>query len=152
MNESVGLMMKRIVQRLGAQAETSMREKGLTPAQAKALLCLLEESNASMTQRDLALRLGISHPAAQELIARLEAGGCLRCRILRQDRRRRVIELTDAAYALAGEMDASMRGKEEQLLRGLSAAEADALRRMLAAVYENASQGEQEDQQHGQKT
>lgn len=113
---------QRFVRRFGllAQDQTPCG-KPLPPSQAHALMLLLERRGRGdeVTQRDLQEALGIDKSNVTRLCQRLEASGHLVQEVAVQDRRARILRLTEKGVKLATEVEAASRGRFARLLEGL---------------------------------
>ena len=88
---------------------------------------------APMSQRELAGASGVTEQTMSRVLARMERSGYVTRTPHDDDRRRHVITITDAgrsAFAVASDRELA----ESLVTRGLSASDAEELRRLLAVV------------------
>jgi DNA-binding MarR family transcriptional regulator len=109
----------------------------LTPRELWALTALREQPGLS--PGELGPRLRLDAPATSRLVADLRRRKLVEVRPDRQDRRRTRLVLGERGTALAERLATIDRECEELALRGLSAAEAAALREGLRRVARNLS-------------
>ena len=120
-----------------------MAEIGLTSGQADCLRFCLERGEGTVTElKDF---LGVTHQTAQGLVRRLADKELLTLRRDPRDARCQRLSLTAAGREAARQMIRSRERTGGRLLRGLTPAERQELIRLLAAVYANARQQEQEE-------
>ena len=145
--ELFGFRLAVLVRRWRRVAEISLQEAGLTDA-SWAPLIHLAESGDGVTQKVLAARVGIDGSSLVRLLDILERRGFIERRVDPQDRRARLIFLTEPGRrAVAGIRDVLAR-TDVELLAGLSDAE---LAGMLAAFDQIAERiGEKEARTEGE--
>ena len=138
MEYPVGHLFKIISDRLRAKAnaEKSMRKNKLTLSQVR-VLGFVADSSGKTTQKEIENHLEVSHPTVVGIISRMEKTGYLTSYIDPEDKRNKVVMLTDMATAISNQMRSDMMVREGQLLKGLSEQEISELRRMLNIIYNN---------------
>lgn len=138
MEYPVGHLFKIISDRLRAKAnaEKSMRKNRLTLSQVR-VLGFVADSSGKTTQKEIENHLEVSHPTVVGIISRMEKTGYLTSYIDPEDKRNKVVMLTDMATAISNQMRSDMMVREGQLLKGLSEQEISELRRMLNIIYNN---------------
>ena len=138
MEYPVGHLFKIISDRLRAKAnaEKSMRKNKLTLSQVR-VLGFVADSSGKTTQKEIENHLEVSHPTVVGIISRMEKTGYLTSYIDPEDKRNKVVMLTDMATAISNQMRSDMMDREGQLLKGLSEQEISELRRMLNIIYNN---------------
>lgn len=105
---------------------------GLAPAQFMTLLELWEEDG--QTQRSLTDRLDVEQATMANTLARMERDGLIERVAHPQDKRARIIRLTDRARALRDPAIAAAQAQNAQALAGLDAAEQAELLRLMGRV------------------
>jgi DNA-binding MarR family transcriptional regulator len=133
-DESVGWLMRKLVQSIVSQADRKLAVHGLTNAQWAPLFKL--HQGQCTTVAELARELGLDPGATTRAIDRLEAKQLVRRIRSAEDRRVVRIELSDAGREAAAQVPAVLAEILNQHLSGFDAAEwrqlLDMLRRMLA--------------------
>lgn len=81
-------------------SEAAASARGLAPQQHQALLAIRAAENRNMTVGELAEALLLRHHSASGLVSRLEKLGMVRRQGAGEDRRQRIVSLTDEAEAL----------------------------------------------------
>ena len=112
-----------------AHSEASLEQVGLRPRQL-VTLTLLRDAGPS-TQQSLATALAIDRTNLVGLLNELETAGLLRRRRSEQDRRRHIVELTEAGAAKLGEAERALARAEAELLHGLDEQERQTLYELL---------------------
>ena len=109
----------------------------ITAPQCQLLMYLDSRDGAPVSQRELEQHLGVSHTTVKGLLQRLEEKGYVRTAFDSSDRRVKHAYLTEEFYRMHAQAREAMRGFEEQLMSGFSAAETEQLRCMLERIYHN---------------
>ncbi len=117
-------------------AGPGLEELDLTGRQYAALAGLADDRPGS--QQELARVLGLVPGLVVGLLDELEGRGLVARRRSAEDRRRTVVELTDAGRALLARADALAERVEEGLLAGTAPAERDALHGTVHAAVARA--------------
>ena len=146
-NDSIGYMMRRIVNMVTAEIDHELEPSDLTSAQWVPLLKL--HMGVGSTVAELARSCQLDAGSMTRLLDRLEAKGLVRRVRSSEDRRIVNIELTDEGTAAAKKIPAVLCGVQNSHLRGFTAEEWQTLKSLLRRVFENASaiQSEREGQQ-----
>lgn len=126
--------MKRLVERLKAEASRVYRDRGIDFNDSWFLAAWMLSREDGITASEMAERLGISRPAVSQMTAGLRRAGLITYRGDPDDRRRRLISLTGKGRRTVGELEPLWREVDVvtremidssgvDLLRGLSAIE-----------------------------
>lgn len=113
-----------------------MRDWNVTFAQANLLMFLYDRGGAA-SQKEIEGHMRIKHPTASGLVRRMEVNGMLETRISEQDRRVKIVQLTDSARVHCEGIQAAAREKDRQLVYGLSPKEQEQLVTLLRKIYAN---------------
>jgi DNA-binding MarR family transcriptional regulator len=123
------LMRRRFVRAL-ADADT-----GVTAAEARVLAYV--EHYPGQRQATLAERLGVEPMTMSALVDRLEAAGLLRRLPDPQDRRAKLVELTDEAAPVAARIHEVALRLRRQAVEGFSQTDVDAVYDLLERMHDN---------------
>lgn len=134
--QDYGLMIKQISDRMSAAADASFRRHGLTSSQAN-VLGYLSARGGEATQKEIAGHLGVAHTTVLGLVSRLTQAGFLTWYPGKNDKRSRVICMTERAWKLDDVLARERQEQEARLVSGLDAQERDEFRRMLEKVCRN---------------
>ncbi|MGY4642795.1 MarR family winged helix-turn-helix transcriptional regulator [Cellulomonas sp. URHB0016] len=126
----VGRLLSAAARRVERDWDTHLAGWDLNHASQPALIHLVR---SPLSQRELAARCGVTEQTMSKVVARLERTGYATRSRHSDDRRRHVVSITDAGRRAL--VDASDRALAEQLVtRGLTPAQVDQLRTLLAVV------------------
>ena len=134
--ESVGFMMRRILNMVGDEVDHQLEPRGLTNAQWVPLL-KLHMGHAS-TAAELSRACGLDGGATTRMLDRLETKGLVRRVRSSEDRRVVKLELTDDGRAAAKTIPAVLCGVQNAHLHGFSHAEWEELKALLRRILANA--------------
>ncbi|WP_418958223.1 MarR family winged helix-turn-helix transcriptional regulator [Streptomyces tritici] len=115
----------------GARIRAALAVAGLHPRNA---MTLMQLAPGAMSQRDLAAALEVDPSQLVAILNDLESAGLCERRRDPADRRRHIVELTDAGSAALDQVDAAVGEAERELFADLTAEEQDVLRRLLDRV------------------
>lgn len=138
MEYPVGHLFKIISDRLRAKAnaDKSMIKNKLTLSQVR-VLSFISDSGGNVTQKEIEEHLGVTHPTVVGIVSRMEKTGYLTCHFDKEDKRNKLVMLTEMASQISVQMHEEMMEREKHLLNGLSEQEIAELRRMLSIIYKN---------------
>lgn len=133
----IGFLIKNIDDKLKAKANANLKEHGLTIAQGRVLSILAELKGANTTQKDLEEALGVSHPTMVGIISRMEAGGFVVCHQDTNDKRNKIVMMTEKAVAVDNNIEKVIESNENEMLKPLSDTERKEFARMLSLIINN---------------
>lgn len=136
--ESVGYLLAQVCKSHRYAVDASLNEIGLHVGQEMILAYLWDEDGRSQSQ--LAGALCVEPPTVTKMLTRMEQRGLIERRADPADARVSRVYLTDASRRLHGDVNAAWDAVETRLLRGLSADEQTALRRLLQTLLNNLSE------------
>jgi len=129
-------MMKQITDKIKVSADASFKTKDLTLSQVRVLEYLSGQGNRA-TQKSIEDYLGVAHPTVVGIVSRMEKKGYLVCYADPEDKRNKVVALTEKSVRISHEMQGEIMQKERELLQGLTEEEVESLYRMLNIIYKN---------------
>lgn len=134
---SCGTLIKQISDEMRKRADNQMRSQDMTMAQTGALLALYYAPQKQLTMKQLEKELHVAQSTAAGIISRLEhkglADGCSDA----EDKRIKLVRITQAGIARVLEAQRDMSCAEETLLSGLTATEREILYSLLKKVRES---------------
>ena len=136
LERDIGYLIKNINDKLKAKADADFKHYNLTLAQSR-VLAFLHSNGGQATQKEIEVFLEVSHPTVVGIVSRMEQNGHVTSRIDEQDKRNKIVKLTEAAEALGMDMEQDVFANEQKMLDSLSAEDVERLREMLLAVYKN---------------
>jgi DNA-binding MarR family transcriptional regulator len=134
--ESVGYLMRRILNSASQEVERELEPTGLTNAQWVPLFKLYLGS--ASTVAELARECQLDAGGMTRLLDRLESKSLVRRVRSCEDRRVVNLELTDQGREAAKRIPAVLCGVQNSLMRGLSVEEWKSLRSLLGRILDNA--------------
>lgn len=135
--DSCGTLLKQIHDALEKQANNSLRADGLTMAQVGVLLMLDRAEHRQMPLKELEKALHVAQSTAAGIVSRLEQKGLVECFGDAEDRRVKVVRLSEAGAGCCRTADARMAEAERQLLSSLTEAERDIFILLLRKVRDS---------------
>jgi DNA-binding MarR family transcriptional regulator len=122
-----------------ARLESVLRPSGVTALQYTALSVL--ERRPAMSSSDLARASFVRVQSAHELVSALDRRGLVERSVDPGNRRRVLISLTEAGYALLEAYDPLVTALEEEMLAGFTGADREAFRRFLVTGQHALAEG-----------
>ncbi|MGN0422032.1 MAG: MarR family winged helix-turn-helix transcriptional regulator [Lachnospiraceae bacterium] len=136
-HSDIGALVKNIDEKLKTRADADLKSQHLTLAQSMVLFYLCERENGQATQKEIELRLNVSHPAVVGIVSRMEQNHHVTTWMDPQNRRNKMVRLTPQARELESHMDELRQNWEKTMLSGFTEEEAELLKKMLAKVSDN---------------
>lgn len=131
---SCGILIKQIHDELEKQTNNALRSSDLTMAQMSALLILRQREECQMSLKELERTLRVAQSTAAGIVSRLEQKGFVEAFGDPEDKRIKMVRMTDAGKQCCGEADKSREQIESYLLSGLTGTEKDILLALLTKV------------------
>ena len=128
----LGYLLKHAQLRLAGLTASALAPFGITGRQCAVLIAI--DSQAPLSQQEVAHRLGVDRTTMVLLIDELESKGLVQRRRDPDDRRKNVVVLTDAGRTTLHEASSATAEAERLFLGSLSGDEASQLRQALRAV------------------
>ena len=136
---NIGILIHRIDRKIKANMDIDLNRYDLTFSQSQVLL-FLRLNEGKLSQKKLQDMMRCSHPTMVGLIQRLEANDFVRTYTDAEDKRYKIVELTDKALAFGNDMRKTREQNEKQMVRGLKKEEKEILLDLLDRVYKNISE------------
>lgn len=146
---SIGLYIKLIHNIMIANLDTSLKHFDVTFSQME-LLHLLKSRGGTMHQKQIEDIYGVKHTSVIGILQRMEKKGYLKVSVDSQDRRRRIVTLTENAIDFFEEAERRRMEMELKLTNALSLEERETLLILLRKLYKNLLTGK--DDANDQKT
>lgn len=132
----IGLLIKKLNDKIKASADASLKEYGITFSQTLVIEFLYNQGGQA-TQKEIEEHMRVSHPTVVGIISRLEKNGFVICFMEEKNRRNKIVRATDKAINMISIMHIETRKMEKELTKSLSESEITELRRMLTTLYKN---------------
>ena len=127
----IGLLSRLFDRRL----QEVLKSLGVAPGQFAPLVMLFEQDG--LTQAELCRRINVEQPTMANTLERMERDGLIRRKADVADRRRALVYLTQRAKDARTQVMEGVRGVSSRAVAQLSAADQDAIFRLLARMVEN---------------
>lgn len=134
---SCGIMIKQIHDELERQSNKAMRSSDLTLAQVGALLSLRAKSEKQMPLKELEHKLRVAQSTAVGIVKRLEQKGFVESFGDPEDKRIKIIRITQTGEHCCQDADQGMADAEQILLSGLTETERDIFISLLIKVRDS---------------
>ena len=132
----IGYLIKNINDKLKAKADADFKRYNLTLAQSR-VFAFLHSNGGQATQKEIEVFLEVSHPTVVGIVSRMEQNGHVISWIDENDKRNKIVKLTEAAEALSMDMEHDISSNEQKMLASLSGEEVEQLRELLLTFYKN---------------
>lgn len=132
-DKDIGYLIKNINDKLKVKADNQLKEYDLTMTQSR-VFAFLESKNGLATQKEIEVFLDVSHPTVVGIVSRMEKKGYLRTWIDEEDKRNKMVQLTEKALGIGTNLKEDMQKNEQKLLSPLSNEEVKSLREILIKI------------------
>lgn len=139
MNKGVGYLIKVIHEKIKVKADADLKRHNLTLAQSRVLIYLTERGGEA-TQKEIETFMEVSHPTIVGILSRMEQNGFLTTWMDSENKRNKIVRLTETALAAGKEITSFIAQNEEEMLVSLTDEEIRALEKSLSVIYKNLSQ------------
>lgn len=133
---NVILKMKCIEDKIRQMGDVVFSSYDLTGSQV-GYMSYIRASGGSISQKELEIKANVSHPTIVGVVSRLQKKGFVTVHVDANDRRKRIIQLTDKAKDVTDELKKGQENLNDTLLNGISSEEIEELSRLLNIIYEN---------------
>lgn len=136
LKKDVGYLIKTINDKLKVKVDESLKQYNLTLTQSL-VLAFLNSKNGQALQKEIELFLEVSHPTVVGIVSRMEQKGYITSWLDEQDKRNKIVKVTEQAKDLAVAMEQQMSSNEKALLASLSGEDVEQLKDLLFIIYKN---------------
>ncbi len=134
--KSIGGMIKYISDKVRQKADNNLKDHNVTLSQVRVLNFLWRE-NGSCPQKQIEDFLQVSHPTVVGLVSRMEQSGYIQTSVSPDDKRNKIVTVTDSGMSLACELCRYMEDIDKRMLVGLTDEQQVQLADMLYIVAQN---------------
>lgn len=131
----LGFKIKKINDMIEKGINHKLQELDLTFSQHHVLVYLKHQKNQTARLKELEKHFNVAQPTMAGIVVRLESKGLVRSSLLPDDRRVKVVTLTDSGSQLLHESFLSMENGEKLLVSKLNDNEKEELGRLLDILY-----------------
>jgi len=136
-HNNTGFYIKRISDYIEADANRALEQYGITFSQARVLIFLLRSQGKVVIQKDIEKYLELKHPTVIGILQRMEVKGIIVSDVDPQDKRQKIITLTDLAFDLEKRITDHVEDAEQRMAEGMTQEELDTIKLLLHKVYKN---------------
>ncbi len=129
-------MIKYISDKVRQKADNNLKDHNVTLSQVRVLNFLWRE-NGSCSQKQIEDFLQVSHPTVVGLVSRMEQSGYIQTSVSPDDKRNKIVTVTDSGMSLACELCRYMEDIDKRMLVGLTDEQQAQLADMLYIVAQN---------------
>lgn len=144
--EPIAFKLKKISERYLRDMNNRLKKDDLTYSQVTVLTFLDQRQEEKTSLKDVCEALHIAHPTGIGLIRRLSEKGLVESRVDPDNRRFRVITLTDTARGMLHDSFRHRQRLDQRLTEGLSEEETETVKRLLDRMYDNIKDETEEEQ------
>ena len=132
----IGFIIKSISEKFKISVDVATSSLGLTMSQMMVLI-ILERNEGAVNQREIEKALDVAHPTVVGLVSRLEKNGFVSCRIDPENRRNKIVRLTDKSRYALRHFEEGHRNFIKTVFQGFSDEETVELMRLLMKLRSN---------------
>ena len=137
-HDDIGYLIHQIDNRIKTNIDNHFKVHDLTFSQSQ-VLHLLEKNGGSMSQKQLQTQMNVSHPTMVGLVQRLESNRFVTTETDSQDRRNKIVIITEEATNFKNEMIRSREKLHKAMFSSFSENEKDTLKELLNRILDNIS-------------
>ncbi|MBR7046343.1 MAG: winged helix-turn-helix transcriptional regulator [Lachnospiraceae bacterium] len=135
--EPIAFKLKKISERYLRDMNNRLKKDDLTYSQVAVLTFLEHRREEKTSLKDVCEALHIAHPTGIGLIRRLSEKGFVESRVDPDNRRFRIITLTETARRMLHDSFRHRQRLDQRLTEGLSREETETVKRLLDRMYDN---------------
>lgn len=143
--EDIGSLLKKINLKIKRHADAALLKQDMTLSQLR-VIHFLTHNGGTASQKQIETFFEISHPTTVGLVARLEKSGYVTCHFREDDRRKKMVVLTEKARDLTQKMDEDRKEMEKMITGCLTDDETAKFRRTLEKINRTLDEQLSEDQ------
>lgn len=136
-NPKISILVKKTALIFDKLSNQLLAPYDLTGSQFKIMMILYHAPAGSVRQADVEAKFSMTNPTVTGLVQKLEAKDLVKRRPHPEDRRSKVLVLTDRAIGMKEELLALADDLEQQMTRKLSDDECDQLSKLLIKMLKN---------------
>ena len=135
-NKDIGYLIKNINDKLKARADAELKKYDLTLTQSR-VIAYLDSCGGQAMQKEIEQHLEVSHPTVAGLVSRMEQNGFVSSLTDENDKRNKIVRLTERAEEVGNEMRQMIMRNEKRVIESLSAEDVKQLRKTLLLLLKN---------------
>lgn len=133
----IGFLFKQINMKIKKEIDKSLMEYDLTTSQSRVLFFIHFRGEDKTSMKDIEEHMKVTHPTVIGIVKRLEEKGFVTTASDPEDRRVKLVAITQKTTKMMKKLDQGRRKMDEKLLKGFTEQETKELRRMLSMIEDN---------------
>ncbi|MDE6744581.1 MAG: MarR family transcriptional regulator [Lachnospiraceae bacterium] len=133
----IGFLFKQINMQIKKGIDKALMEYDLTTSQSRVLFFIYFREKDKTSMKDIEEHLKVTHPTVIGIVKRLEEKGFVTTASDPEDRRVKLVTITQKTTKMIKKLDQGRRKMDEKLLKGFTEQETKELRRMLSMIEDN---------------
>lgn len=133
----IGFLFKQINMMIKKGIDKDLMEYDLTTSQSRVLFFVHFRGEDKTSMKDIEEHMKVTHPTVIGIVKRLEEKGFVATSSDPEDRRVKLVTITQKTTKMIKKLDQGKRKMDERLLKGFTEQETKELRRMLSKIEEN---------------
>lgn len=133
----IGFLFKQINLMIKKEIDKNLIKYDLTTSQSRVLFFVYFRGDDKTSMKDIEEHMKVTHPTVIGIVKRLEEKGFVATASDPEDRRVKLVIITQKTTKMIKKLDQGKRRMDEKLLKGFTEQEAKELRRMLSMIEDN---------------
>lgn len=133
----IGFLFKQINMMIKKGIDKDLMEYDLTTSQSRVLFFIYFRGKEKTSMKDIEEHMKVTHPTVIGIVKRLEEKGFVTTSSDPEDRRVKLVTITQKTTKMIKKLDQGKRKMDERLLKGFTEQETKELRRMLSRIEDN---------------
>lgn len=133
----IGFLFKQINMMIKKGIDKDLMEYDLTTSQSRVLFFIYFRGKEKTSLKDIEEHMKVTHPTVIGIVKRLEEKGFVATAPDLEDRRVKLVTITQKTTKMIKKLDQRRRKMDEKLLKGFTEQESKELRRMLSMIEDN---------------
>ncbi|MDE6530453.1 MAG: MarR family transcriptional regulator [Lachnospiraceae bacterium] len=133
----IGFLFKQINMQIKKGIDKALMEYDLTTSQSRVLFFIYFREKDKTSMKDIEEHLKVTHPTVIGIVKRLEEKGFVTTASDPEDRRVKLVTITQKTTKMIKKLDQGKRKMDEKLLKGFTEQETKELRRLLSKIEDN---------------
>lgn len=133
----IGFLFKQINMQIKKGIDKNLMEYDLTTSQSRVLFFIHFRGEDKTSMKDIEEHMKVTHPTVIGIVKRLEEKGFVTTASDPEDRRVKLVAITQKTTKMIKKLEQGKRKMDEKLLKGFTEQETKELRRMLSLIEDN---------------
>lgn len=133
----IGFLFKQINMQIKKAIDKNLMEYDLTTSQSRVLFFIHFRGEDKTSMKDIEEHMKVTHPTVIGIVKRLEEKGFVTTASDPEDRRVKLVTITQKTTKMIKKLDQGKRKMDEKLLKGFTEQETKELRRLLSLIEDN---------------